>query len=1223
MSAFSRQCTQRSSSTDSLSRVRRARRQYTVEMLEDRTLLTGISGFNGGNGWTQNTNNTGGPVFVGDSVILTDGNNNEARSAIYDAPQPISTWSASWDYQLTQPGARADGATFMLENQASNPTNALGQDGGGLGYANINNSIAIKLDFYSNDGEGTNSTGYYTNGTYPSNASDNNNKTVNLDGTGIKLLSGDLLNVAMSYDGTNLNVTITDTVTGGTAYQSYAVNIPAIVGASSAYVGFTGATGDGISTQTVSNFSFQGPGTAVALNSSANPSTSGQSVTFTATVAATPPATGTPTGTVDFLDGTTTLGSGTLNSSGVATYSTTSLAVGTHSITAAYQGDQTFAAGTSAPVSQIVSAAATTTVLNSSLNPSTFNQTITFVATVTSSAGTPSGTMDFLDGTNVIGTAPLNGSGVAVYSTSTLASGTHSITAAYEGSGNFSSSTSVSTSQVVNPVTTATALVSSLNPISFGQAVGFTATVTSSLGPPTGGTVTFFDGGSPLGSGTVSSTGVATFLTTTYLTAGTHAITATYVGSTNYGPSTSAAVFQVVNPATTVTLLTTTVNPSTFTQTVTFTANVTSPAGPLDGTVNFLDGTTLIGSVPLSNGAASLTTSLLAVGTHPIMAAYQGNQNFAPSASAPISQVVNPLPTVNIGPATMTVPEAGGTGTITATLSAVSTLATIVTISFAGGAVLGTNFDTSIDGSPLDSTTLTIPAGSLSGQVTLIGKLDGKYGPDLTVNVGIASTVNGIPGGSTVEVTFPEGDPKPVVSISPPTSTLAEMGGSATFAVTMNEVSGVDTSVTFSYGGTATLGTDFSIAGNNYNPTTKTLVIPAGMTLGQITLFGLNNQTFGPDLTAAVTMQSAVNAAISAIPTSIATITEGNPGPTVSLALTGSPMPEVGGQALVTASIAKPYATDVRIFLNFTGSAVLGVNYSASGTYFDPTTNSLLIPAGATSSTLVLQALDDGRYGPNLNTVVSIQSLTPGIAPGGPVTAIITEGDAPPTVNLNESTSSISENGGQVVITATLSAPSGLDTTVPLTFTGTAAYGTNYIVVSQAYNPNTQSLLIKAGQTSASLLLIGQSDGQYGPNLTVVIGVGPTGPVLTSSPLNVLIVESSPPPQLMVSNIGLSEAAGTAVFTVVLSEPSLLPVNVSYNTFDISAVAGVDYQSTSGTLTFAPVLPSRPSPFPSWMTTSTDRPASSSGCSSMWVPTPRRARSRPQPHSLRPTPNRK
>ena len=454
--------------------------------------------------------------------------------------------------------------------------------------------------------------------------------------------------------------------------------------------------------------------------------------------------------------------------------------------------------------------------------------------------------------------------------------------------------------------------------------------------------------------------------------------------------------------------------------------------------------------------------------------------------------------------------------------------------------------------------------------MTLIGKLDGKYGPDLTVNVGIASVTNGIPGGSTVEVTFPEGDPKPIVSITPPTSILAEMGGSATFDITMNELSGVDTSITFSYGGTAALGTDFSVAGNNYNPSTKTLVIPAGMTLGQITVFGLNNQTFGPDLTAAVTMQSAVNAAISAKPTAIATITEGNAGPTVSLALSGSPMPEIGGQALVTASIPKPYSTDVLINLMFTGSAVLGVNYKASGTYFNATTNTLLLPAGATSSTLVLQAVDDGLYGPNLNAIVGIQSLSPGIAPGGPVTATITEGDAPPSVSLNASTSSISENGGQVTVTATLSAPSGFDTSVPLTFTGTAAYGTNYLVVGQAFNPNTQSLLIKAGQTSQSIQLIGVSDGLYGPNLTVVVGVGPTGPTLLNSPVNVQILESTPPPQLMVSDIGVSEAAGTAIFTAILSEPSLLPVTVAYNTFDITALAGIDYQSTSGTVTFAP-----------------------------------------------------
>ena len=382
--------------------------------------------------------------------------------------------------------------------------------------------------------------------------------------------------------------------------------------------------------------------------------------------------------------------------------------------------------------------------------------------------------------------------------------------------------------------------------------------------------------------------------------------------------------------------------------------------------------------------------------------------------------------------------------------------------------------------------------------------------------------------------------------------------------------SGVDTTIILSFAGTATLGTDFRVAGNNYAPATSTLTIPAGMTTGFITVFGLNNQTFGPDLTAIVTLQSAANATISGNPTATATITEGNPGPTVALALTGSPLQEIGGQALVTASIAKPYTSDVLVSLAFTGSAVLGVNYTASGTYFNPATGTLRIPAGATSSTLVLQALDDGFYGPNLNAVVSIQSLSPGTAPGGPVTATIVNGDAPPTVSLSANNGSFADDGGQAIITATLSAPSGFATIVPLTFGGTAVYGTNYSVSGQSYNPNTQSLTIKAGQTSASVLLTGQPVGEYGPNLTALVGVGPTGPPFSGSALTELIDDTTPPPQLTVNNIALSEAAGTANFTAILSEPSLLPVTVVYNTYDISAAAGVDYQSTSGTLTFAP-----------------------------------------------------
>src|SRR5262249_54442419 len=114
------------------------------------------------------------------------------------------------------------------------------------------------------------------------------------------------------------------------------------------------------------------------VTSGTNPSVFGQSVTFTATVAAGAPATGTPTGTVTFRDGTTNLGTGTLNASGVATFSTSALAVGSHAISVVYGGDTKFTTSTSAAIPQTVNQATTTTTLTASLNPSVFGQSVTF-----------------------------------------------------------------------------------------------------------------------------------------------------------------------------------------------------------------------------------------------------------------------------------------------------------------------------------------------------------------------------------------------------------------------------------------------------------------------------------------------------------------------------------------------------------------------------------------------------------------------------------------------------------------------------------------------------------------------------------------------------------------------------------------------------------------------------------------------------------------------------
>jgi hypothetical protein len=186
---------------------------------------------------------------------------------------------------------------------------------------------------------------------------------------------------------------------------------------------------------------------------------------------------------------------------------------------------------------------ATSTSLASSLNPSNFGQSVTFTATVSSGSGTPTGTVTFKDGTTALGTVNLS-SGQAQLSTSTLSVATHSITAIYNGTSTFSTSTSATLSQAVKATTatTTTTLASSLNPSVSGQSVTFTSAVIPSTAT---GTVTFYDNGISIGSATLSN-GTAK-LSTTSLSVGTHPITAKYNGDSNDSSSTSNVVSQNVS----------------------------------------------------------------------------------------------------------------------------------------------------------------------------------------------------------------------------------------------------------------------------------------------------------------------------------------------------------------------------------------------------------------------------------------------------------------------------------------------------------------------------------------------------------------------------------------------------------------------------------------------------------------------------------------------------
>ena len=194
--------------------------------------------------------------------------------------------------------------------------------------------------------------------------------------------------------------------------------------------------------------------TTTTLGSSPNPSTVGQSVTFTATVQTNSP-TGTATaatGNVVFKDGGTTVYTGSI-ANGVATYTTSGLSVGTHSFTAVYSGDSNYGTSTSAATNQTVNGNATTTSLGSSPNPSTFVQSVTFTATIQTNGATATGVTGnvvFKDGATAVYTNSSITSGVATYTTSGLTAGTHTFTAVYSGDSNFATSTSAATNQTVN-----------------------------------------------------------------------------------------------------------------------------------------------------------------------------------------------------------------------------------------------------------------------------------------------------------------------------------------------------------------------------------------------------------------------------------------------------------------------------------------------------------------------------------------------------------------------------------------------------------------------------------------------------------------------------------------------------------------------------------------------------------------------------------------------------
>jgi hypothetical protein len=239
-------------------------------------ITSGGEAINFPNGFAITTGLTlnGSTLATNDSRMqLTDGGPNEAGSVFWNTPINTQAFTTQFTFQLSS--AQANGFTFTIQNVG--PT-ALGGDSAGLGYQGIGvahgNSVAVKFNFYNYDGEGDDSTGFYTGGEPPV------ANSIDISPSGIELNSGDGITATLTYDGTTLTLNLNDNVSGDTFTTSKAINLPQVLGSNTAYVGFTGGSGGLSASQKLTNWEYTTQAVPPAFSPAAGTFTAVQNVTL-------------------------------------------------------------------------------------------------------------------------------------------------------------------------------------------------------------------------------------------------------------------------------------------------------------------------------------------------------------------------------------------------------------------------------------------------------------------------------------------------------------------------------------------------------------------------------------------------------------------------------------------------------------------------------------------------------------------------------------------------------------------------------------------------------------------------------------------------------------------------------------------------------------------------------------------------------------------------------
>jgi trimeric autotransporter adhesin len=717
--------------------------------------------------------------------------------------------------------------------------------------------------------------------------------------------------------------------------------------------------------------------------------------------------------------------------------------------------------------------------------------------------------------------------------------GTSTLTVRATGTGGAGNDCSTSTTQTATTTlvikrasnTTVTGPASS----TFGASVTFTATVGG--GPSPTGTVQFKDGAANLGAPQTLSGGTAS-VTTSALTSGAHTITAVYSGDANFGGSTSPNFSHTVNPASTTTVLSSSVNPSIFGQAISLSATVTGPSGlgTPTGSIQFrIDGSDFGSPVALSGGSAtSGSTNALAVGSHPVAAVYTPDAASAASFSGSTSTVIA-TQTVNQALSTTTLVSSvnpsvfGQSVTLTATVKNGATPIAVGSISFIEGGTCATPGTTLQSGQTPNASgvvTFTTTTFSVNGHTVLACyNGSGSFGPSqatLTQTVNQAATTTTIASdtpdpsnaGQAVAVNFTVTANSPGSGTPSGNVTVSVSGGAETCTGT---VAAGTCSITLNASGARSLTATFAGNPNFSGSTSATAAHTVNLPATVLTVAAASG-TFGGTADLSATLTSS-----------------GNPvsGKSIGFTLNGSTAGSATTNASGVASIAAASLGAINAGTYPTGVAASFAGDAGFGT--SSGTNSLTINQ-ATVALTVTVIPSSVAYG---STVELDAELSPGLTGravsfdigGTPVGTANTDGAGKAKL-VNVNPASFGLNTGSFIITASF----------PDEQNFRAATGTsNLTVTPKSVTPAiTADDKVYDGTTSATILtrtlsgMVGSDDvtltGGTASFTTKTVGIGKT-----------------------VTGSGFSLAGADAANYVLASTPATTTADITERTLTVTA----------------------------------------------------------------------